>query len=203
MKILFIAVTALLMSLSPEPVKTVNTSEHLEPRVVARTRTEIITAPVYQGIGEYQLRSVPSVTVEDINKVLESYNSPAAGTGEVWYNLGVKWMIDPAYALAFFIHESTAGANPAWAGHKPNGTTTHNIGNLACGNYSTCYGRWRDYNSWEEGIEDWYRVINVVYIQNGYTTVHAVIPKYAPSYENNISRFVTNVTWLVDKWRKE
>lgn len=203
MKLLFIAVAVLTVSFNSPPVKTVDTSEFLAPSVVARTRTEIVNAPVIQSVGEYRLRSVPSMTGQEIDNVLLSYNSPAHGTGEVWYNLGVKWKIDPAYALAFFLHESTAGANPAWSGHKPDGTTTHNIGNLACGNYPTCYGRWRDYPNWAAGIEDWYRVINEVYIQHGYDTVHKVVPAYAPANENNIHRFIQNVTWLVDKWRAE
>lgn len=157
----------------------------------------IVPAP-----GDYRLRTAPSLSPAQIDRILQSYGSPATGTGEIWYRLGVEYNIDPAYALAFFIHESGAGTNPNWAGFKPDGSTTHNVGNIICAGYPTCYGRFRDYPNWEAGIADWYRLIDVEYIRGrGLQTVAEVIPIYAPSIENDVLGYINVVTRLVDQWR--
>lgn len=154
--------------------------------------------------GDYALQAPPSVSAEMIDRILASYGSPAAGTGAVWYNLGLKYGIDPAFAVAFFIHESAAGTAQAWAGLKPDGSTTHNVGNIICAGYSTCYGRFRDYPSWEQGINDWYRLIAVEYLEGrGHKTVADIIPVYAPSFENDVNGYVGVVQRLVDEWRTQ
>jgi len=153
--------------------------------------------------GDYRLEGAPSISAETIDRILASYGSPAAGTGAVWYNLGLRYGIDPAFAVAFFIHESTAGTAQNWAGLKPDGSTTHNVGNIICAGYATCYNRFRDYPSWEAGIDDWYRLIDVEYIEGrGHQTVGDIIPIYAPAFENNVQLYVDTVNGLVDTWRR-
>ncbi len=155
-----------------------------------------------RSVGDHDVRGAPSLTAAQIDRILASYGSPATGTGAVWLRLGQKYEIDPAYAVAFFIHESSAGTNPRWAGIKPGGATTHNVGNIICAGYPRCYGRFRDYSSWEEGIEDWYRLIAVEYIRGrGTVTVAEIIPIYAPAFENDVQGYVNAVERLVDSWR--
>jgi hypothetical protein len=157
-------------------------------------------APAPVGV----LESAPSLSARRIDGILASYGSPAQGEGEAFYSLGLQYGIDPAYALAFFVHESGAGTNPAWAGIKPGGSTTHNLGNIICAGYASCWGRFRDYASWREGIEGWYRLIKEEYIiGRGHRTVADVIPVYAPSFENDVEGYVSAVHALVDGWRGE
>jgi hypothetical protein len=152
--------------------------------------------------GDYSLRGAPSLSASEIDSILEGYGSPATGTGQSWIDLGHHYEIDPAYAVAFFIHESSAGTHPAWAGHKPDGETTHNVGNIICAGYPNCHGRFRDYDSWEEGIEDWYRLIDEEYIKGrGHKTLDDVLPIYAPAVENDVNGYVGTVKRLVDGWR--
>ncbi len=152
--------------------------------------------------GDYELKAPPSISAQHIDRILAEYGSPATGTGQIWYELGRRYGIDPAFAVAFFIHESGAGTSPAWAGLKPDGSTTHNVGNIICAGYSRCYGRFRDYGSWQEGIEDWYRLIDVEYLQGrGHRTVADIIPVYAPSIENDVQNYINVVHRLVDEWR--
>jgi hypothetical protein len=153
--------------------------------------------------GDYTLKAAPSISPQQIDRILAAYNSPAAGSGAVWYNLGVQYGIDPAFAVAFFIHESGAGTARNWAGLKPDGSTTHNVGNIICAGYATCFNRFRDYPSWEAGIKDWYRLIDVEYVQGrGHRTVADVIPVYAPAFENDVDGYVSVVHRLVDQWRQ-
>lgn len=178
---------------------------------IAKPSTPELTTSVSQPLakrapGDHNIQGAPTISPEQIDKILESYGSPAAGTGQAWYDLGVKYNIDPAYAVAFFIHESSAGTNPAWAGWKDYGsrTSTHNVGNIICAGYATCYGRFRDYSSWEAGIDDWYRLIAVEYIQGrGTLTIDQIIPIYAPSFENDVDAYVNSVEGLVDTWRSQ
>ena len=111
--------------------------------------------------------------------------------------------INPEIALAFFVHESTAATAPGWAGWKPDGRNTHNVGNIICAGYATCWGRFRDYASWDEGIADWYHLIAVEYIAGrGHRTAADVIPVYAPSVENDVSGYIGAVRALVQQWRE-
>jgi hypothetical protein len=153
-------------------------------------------------VGNYALRGAPSLTAAEVDSILVAYGSPAAGSGEAWVRLGEAYGIDPAFALAFFIHESSAGTHPGWAGQKKDGTTTHNIGNIICAGYPTCYGRFRDYPTWDEGIDDWYDLIDREYIKDrGTETVDDILPIYAPSFENDVEGYSTAVKTMVDAWR--
>jgi hypothetical protein len=152
--------------------------------------------------GGHSVLGPPSISAQQIDRILAEWQSPATGTGAIWVERGIAYGIDPAYALAFFIHESGAGTAPGWAGRKPGGGTTHNIGNIICAGYKQCYGRFRDYASWEEGIADWYRLIAVEYVQGrGIHTVEDIVPIYAPAGENNVSDYIETVNRLVAEWR--
>ncbi|HNP70031.1 MAG TPA: glucosaminidase domain-containing protein [Kouleothrix sp.] len=153
--------------------------------------------------GEHSLLGTPSISAQFIDQVLAHYGSPAQGTGAIWVEMGQRYGIDPAYALAFFIHESSAGTNPGWAGLKPGGGSTHNVGNIICAGYATCFGRFRDYASWDEGIEDWYKLIATEYVGNrGTATIEQIIPIYAPSFENDVGNYVATVVDLANAWRQ-
>jgi len=163
---------------------------------------------VFGGInvaaGEHSVLGAPSINAATIDTILSKYGSPAAGTGQAWVKLGQQYGIDPAYAVAFFIHESSAGTNPGWAGIKSDGSTTHNVGNIICAGYATCYGRFRDYASWDEGIADWYKLISSEYVNGrGAASVEQIIPIYAPSSDNNdVPGYINVVVTMVDSWRQ-
>src|SRR5690348_2740988 len=48
----------------------------------------------------YPVDGPPSLLVSFINRVLAAYHSPAAGLGQALSDGGVRYHIDPAYALA-------------------------------------------------------------------------------------------------------
>ena len=153
--------------------------------------------------GQHAVVGAPTVSAQFIDQVLAHYGSPAQGSGATWVKLGEQYGIDPAYALAFFIHESGAGTAAGWAGLKPDGSSTHNVGNIICAGYDTCYGRFRDYASWEEGINDWYKLIANEYIDGrSAVTLEQIIPIYAPSFENEVGNYVQTVLNLADAWRQ-
>jgi len=144
----------------------------------------------------WDVRHTPSVDAAAIRQVLQKYNSPAIGAADAMYNLGVEYGIDPAFCLAFFVNESTAGT----AGVA---RTTKSVGNIRTTAGYADYQGYRKYDSWEQGIEDWYRLIRDLYIgQWNLTTVDQIIPVYAPTFDNNSpDHYISTVKKLVSTWR--
>ena len=155
------------------------------------TRTPNIAA-----LGPGPVLAAPSVDPATIRKVLASYGSPAVDEAQAFYDLGVERGIDPAYCLAFFIVESRAGTSGV-------ATTTYSIGNIRARPGEPSYEGYRLYRSWREGIADWYRLIDELYVGEwGLTTIDAIVPIYAPrSDRNDPEAYARTVKWLVAGWR--
>lgn len=146
--------------------------------------------------GNYVLTGAPSISVAQIESVLKKYGSPAVGKGQALYDLGVRYGVDPAFALAFFVHESGCGTRGV-------ARSSRSIGNIR---WTEGYGNfegYRSYPTWEAGMEDWYKLITDLYI-NGWNlrTVDAIIPVYAPAADHNSPpTYINSVKSLVDSWR--
>ncbi len=157
---------------------------------------EIDVAAV-RGSGS-DLRGAPSLSAAQIDTLLADYGSPAAGTGAIWVEMGLRYGIDPVFGLAFFNKENSLATDGAHS------AMTYNIGNIVCAGYPTCRGRWRAYASWRTGIEDWFRLIKTSYIdRRGLTTVEQIVPVYAPAFENDVTRYIDRVNRVVALWRGE
>ncbi|HTI14212.1 MAG TPA: glucosaminidase domain-containing protein [Dictyobacter sp.] len=144
----------------------------------------------------YTLVGKPTISAAFINQVLAYYDSPASGKGQALYNDGVKYNIDPAYALAFFMEESNLGTQGV-------ATVTHSLGNIRATPGHPAYDGYRKYATWEEGFTDWYRLIAQTYVQQkDLTTLKQIIPVYAPSTDNNNEQqYIRAVSFAVDCWR--
>jgi hypothetical protein len=136
----------------------------------------------------------PSLSADFINHVLTVADSPAAGTGQALYDLSVQYRIDDAYALATFWHESSYG-KAGWA------FTDHSLGNIVCAGYPTCSGRFRWYASWQEGYEDFYRLIAREYAARGLVTLDTIIPVYAPATENDTAEYISTLRNAMHAYR--
>jgi hypothetical protein len=110
------------------------------------------SVPDAAAAAPYQVDTAPTITVDRINAVLQEYNSPAAGTGQAFYDLGVRYGINPAVALAFFIHESSAGT-------KGVARVTNSVGNIRTTPGYRDYQGYRAYDSWTAGTEAFYKLI--------------------------------------------
>jgi hypothetical protein len=138
----------------------------------------------------------PSLSAAKIDTILSNAGSPAAGTGNIFVLNSATYNIDNAVALAFMHHESSYGTRGI-------AVQTHSLGNIRCTDGYSCIGGFRAYPSWAEGIADWYRLISgPAYVGGGLTTVAQIIPKYAPSSDNNDeSGYIANVQADVNAWR--
>jgi Mannosyl-glycoprotein endo-beta-N-acetylglucosaminidase len=145
--------------------------------------------------GPYSVLGKPTISADFINRVLASYNSPAAGKGQALYDMGVKYGIDPAFALAFFMHESSFGT-------QGEAQVSLSLGNLRCIPNYKCQDGYAWFSSWEDGFQAWYELIRNLYVsQWGLTTVSQIIPKYAPSSDNNDeAAYIAALKHAIDTW---
>lgn len=146
--------------------------------------------------GSYEVTGSPSISVRQIEVVLAQYGSPAVGQGAALHEAGMRHGIDPAYALAFFVHESSCGT-------KGVARSTRSIGNIRWTKGYDNFEGYRSYPTWQEGIEDWYRLISDLYIEGwNLRTVDAIVPVYAPYGDNNNPpAYIAAVKHMVDSWR--
>jgi flagellum-specific peptidoglycan hydrolase FlgJ len=138
----------------------------------------------------------PTVDVQFINSVLDYYGSPASGKGQTLYDDGVRYGINPAYALAFFLEESSFGT-------KGVAIVTHALGNIRAKAGEPNYQGYRAYKSWEEGFTDWYRLMAQKYVGTWHlSTVDQIIPVYAPSADHNDEeQYIHAVKFAIERWR--
>ncbi len=154
-----------------------------------------VTPKVPLHTGPYSVLGKPTVTADFINQVLANAGSPAAGKGQALYDLGVKYGIDPAFALAFFQHESSFGK----AGEA---RSSLSLGNLRCIPDAQCTDNYAWFPSWEAGFEAWYKLIRNLYIAVwGLTTVDQIIPRYAPNADHNDEAgYIAALKHELDTW---
>jgi hypothetical protein len=157
------------------------------------TSTPVPTLPplkVYSIVGK------PTLDAQFINSVLAYYGSPASGKGQALYNAGVKYNINPAYALAFFFEESNFGT-------KGIATVTHALGNIRASPGDAQYKGYRSYKTWEAGFEDWYKLMAEKYVGEWHlSTVEQIIPIYAPSEDHNDEgQYILTIKIAIERWR--
>jgi flagellum-specific peptidoglycan hydrolase FlgJ len=118
--------------------------------------------------------------------------APGKTIGQTYLELGWKYGINPAYAVAFFTKESTCGT----AGSN---LAAHNFGNIRwTPGYPTLDGVWRAYSSWTEGMEDWFKLLRDNYLGRGARSLADVLPVYAPESENDTTLYMNQVMGWVD-----
>jgi hypothetical protein len=145
--------------------------------------------------GPYSVLGKPTISADFINRVLASYNSPATGKGQTLYDMGVRYGIDPAFALAFFMHESSFGT-------QGEARVSLSLGNLRCIPNYKCQDGYAWFSSWDDGFQAWYELIRNLYVsQWGLTTVSQIIPKYAPTSDNNDeAAYIAALKHAIDTW---
>jgi hypothetical protein len=150
--------------------------------------------------SEYSILGSPTITVSLINQVLSHYHSPTAGMGQALSDLGVKYGIDPVFALAFFLHESLFGTTGE-------ARKTLSLGNERCIQDRPCVdqdrGGYAQMESWQDGFEHFYILLKNLYIlQWGRVTISQIIPKFAPSSDgNDEAAYIASVEHETDVWR--
>ncbi len=152
-------------------------------------------ASVGSSLASSSILGRPSLSVVFVNRVLSVYHSPASGLGSVLYQDSLNFGIDDAFALAFFLHESSMGNNGV-------ARTTHSLGNIRCTPGWSCVEGYRYYVSWSAGFLDWFQLIAGEYLPRHLSTIATIVPVYAPPADNNNDdAYIASVCAAVNAWR--
>jgi hypothetical protein len=160
-----------------------------------------LASPSSQHEQSSSVLGPPTVSAAFIDRVLTSYHSPAAGLGQALYDDGVRTGIDPVYALAFFMHESSFGTTGE-------ARKTLALGNERCIPDRPCVdldrGGYARMESWEDGFMHWYTLILTLYVNEWHrVTIEQIVPKYAPGSDgNDEAAYVAAIEHAVDTWRQ-
>lgn len=161
----------------------------------APTAGNVATQPNHPAnVDTFAVMSQPTISAKKIDQILCAAHSPACGTGQDLYHDGVKYGIDPVYALAFFHHESSYGLYGV-------ARVTRGLGNIRCTSGYKCIDGYRAYSTWQEGYQDWYQLILYYATQWHKSAVSTIIPTYAPSSENDVQAYIEAVENDVREWR--
>ena len=149
----------------------------------AQTQAQTQSAPPPAATDGHSIYGPPSLSADQVNTILAAYHSPAAGQGQMLYDMSTQYGIDDAYSLAFFLHESSMGT-------QGEARVTHSLGNLRCIPDAECIdqdrGGYACFANWHDGFQAWFVLITgSLYKGDGLTTVEAIIPRYAPTADNN------------------
>jgi cell wall-associated NlpC family hydrolase len=171
-----------------------------------KPKSVALALPVGSSIASgdpFVITGPPSLSAAQIDAILAAEGSPAAGTGQLWYDLGVQYGIDPVFALAFYKKESSMGRDRV---HQRGGGNSHNIGNIICTQgWGDCVCTrthcFRAYPTWADGIADWFRLMRTRYVDQGLVTLDEILPVYAPSFENDTQLYIQQTKQRVTSWR--
>lgn len=147
----------------------------------------------------------PSLSVDQVRKVLAHYHSPALGSEQCFYDLSKKYNIDVAYMLGFFRRESGFGKAAGYSEH-------HSIGNIGkkapgrqfCSPSKRTSSRFCGYENWCLGAEHFYYYLknSPLYLPKNKVTMAEIMPIYAPSSDgNDPTGYASDVNRCVDDWR--
>jgi hypothetical protein len=163
----------------------------------------------------YNLLGKPHIGIAQLNAILAAYGSPLAGQGQFIYEEGQKFGINSDVAMGFWLHDSTLMT-------QGEATKTLNPGNIRCGiPEHTCVdmylGGYSQMNSPDDGVTQWYQLIESGYVKGGVdvvnsdggnctplhpcTTLDEVLKVYAPSADhNNVAAYVNAVKGAEEQW---
>src|SRR5919199_4685093 len=140
----------------------------------------------------------PSISLQQVQTILA--HSPLLAIAQEIYALGQQARIAPAFALAIWTHESSLDTAGASVPHN-------NPGNVSCPAAAhppalPCVAgdRWAQYPDLRSAVADWYRYLTARYVQQGLTTVEAILPIYAPPSENDTAAYIQQVIGLMRRW---
>lgn len=147
--------------------------------------------------GTYSIVGPATIDADFINQVLAHYNSPMIGQGQLFENISRYCGLDPAFVLAFYMHESSFGlSGEARESLSP--------GNLRCIPGVKCQDGYAWFDSWQDGLMVQCRLLRNLYVDGwGLSTPDLIIPKYAPAADhNNEAAYEYALKHAVDTWRQ-
>lgn len=126
-----------------------------------------------------------NMTMEELSQKLEkSMNSSLKGKGELFATYSIELGLDPYLALAIVLHETGCSYSCSSLVR-----THNNLGGLKGGN-----GKYMSFNSLDEGIKGYLKILYDRYYSKGLTTPELMNPSYAES-----KTWASRVNYYIEK----
>lgn len=126
-----------------------------------------------------------NMTMEELSQKLEkSMNSSLKGKGELFATYSIELGLDPYLALAIVLHETGCSYSCSSLVR-----THNNLGGLKGGN-----GKYMSFNSLDEGIKGYLKILYDRYYSKGLTTPELMNPSYAES-----TAWASRVNYYIEK----
>lgn len=126
-----------------------------------------------------------NMTMEELSIKLEkSMNSSLKGKGELFATYSIELGLDPYLALAIVLHETGCSYSCSSLVR-----THNNLGGLKGGN-----GKYMSFNSLDEGIKGYLKILYDRYYSKGLTTPELMNPSYAES-----KTWASRVNYYIEK----
>ncbi len=169
-------------------------------RLMAAVQTRLTAA----GFIDYYVRDQATISRPRFAEALAAApRSPVADSAGQLYDCCVQYGVNPAVALAFFVKESNRGTagvavqTLSWGNQRRAWRPERAIGTL-----TTQWGPFARYVSWLDSLADWCELLlSDVYQGEGRTTVRSVLPKYAPTSENNTALYIQQTLDRITRWK--
>lgn len=114
-----------------------------------------------------------------------SVSSPLAGMGTNFVNAGTQYGVNPAYVVAIAQKESSLGvAIPAG---------TYNAWGRTAAAGQPASGRWYQYTSWAQAVDQQTSFMKTRYLDQGLVTIDQITPTYAPPTENDTAAYIVQM----------
>lgn len=145
----------------------------------------------------YDNAGTPDVPYDRFKAALTDVGSPAAPEAHGMYSHLAAHRVHPSVFLAFFRHESgygLLGICKEYDTRNPGNVRTPEVPSAGVTVVQTPRGQFAKFPDWRTGTADWAaRLAGPKYAGAGLTTVRQVLPKYAPSSENDTERYIASV----------
>lgn len=147
------------------------------------------------------------MTPDAFRRVLEDHSSPALPEADSMYAALAQVGVRQSVFIGFFLHESragTLGVTPTYDTRNPG--NVRSVADPASGGVviDTPRGQFVRYPSWTAGTLDWAkRLRGPLYEGAGLRTVAQVIPKYAPSFENDVEAYIRAVEAGIKRYSRQ
>jgi hypothetical protein len=156
------------------------------------------------GYVDYYIEGPPTISRQLFHDTLAATpRSPITDDADRYYDLCMQYRVNPAVALAFFVKESSKGTagvavqTQSWGNMRRARKAERTTGTL-----NTQWGPFAIYRSWLDSLADWCEnLLSEVYKGEGRTTVRSVVPKYAPSFENNTAVYIQQTITRISQWK--
>lgn len=142
--------------------------------------------------SNFDIRTSSNLTAEHINAVMATYGKSdklrRGNVGESIMSASNKYGINSALLASMLIYETGWGSSDAFL-------RKNNVGGLQCMPEAIdCSERWAKFSTMDASIHAKARLLSgKAYVGQGRTTLSLVVQKYAPSHENDVSKYVNTI----------